>query len=89
MRITYRTTSIFVLGTLLLLVASALFPALQQTQITPGTQARWNPCMAWVNYGSMHNLMAFVCSGAFIVASHKGGETVPDRGGWRLQACSP
>src|SRR5579863_8207903 len=66
MRIRYRITSLFALGTLLVLMISVFLPMSKQRQIGAGTDARWNPCMAWVNYGPMHNLIALVWFTAFI-----------------------
>ncbi len=66
MRTRYRITSLFALGTLLVLMISVFLPMSRQSQLGAGTDARWNPCMAFVNYGPMHNLIALVWFTAFI-----------------------
>jgi hypothetical protein len=72
MGIRYRITSIFVLSTLLLFVASAFFQLARQTPNGAGTETHWNPCMLFANYGPMHNLMVLVSFCAFIICISQG-----------------
>ena len=77
MRTRYRITSLFVLGTLLILMISVFLPLSKQSQIGASTNARWNPCVAWVNYGPMHNLIALVWFTAFIGCITQGWRNHP------------
>ena len=75
MRLTipYRFTSSIAVSAFGVLIIGAFF---QTSTSTPAISNRdrggWNLCSAWVNYGSMHNLMVIISFGAFIVLTIQG-----------------